>query len=719
MNQNTKLWKTFAETVTENLARPFAVTGRRGYLIGLMNGSFPDMGVHLPGEMGGLWTPPVKLADGFWFGLSLAGRSDATWLYGEKCRSFTMQAGSVVRQFAVELNGHKFLAEQEIFMPENEPASIITLTLTNQALNPLDLTLSWLTRFDIQGAWWSDWADRPDVARFDRVSGAIVAWDSLHTEWNATMVSDLTPSAHEIGVDLWAGEQTRSLNGVHHEDEGLLSNPQELQGQGISGKLNYQLKLGANESQTFTFVIAGNTNSAEESLKLAQTLLTQNDSLKAQKLTRLATLIQNTPLLHTSRPDFDRLFVPSALCMDMLTQDLPAVGRGIMAGLQGFAWFFGCDTYYTLGGLLISGQNDTALAMLKILADYARKQGGRVPHEITQTGRLFNSGNTVETPQFVLAVERAYRWTGDLAFLHEVYPVCKQGIFDYVLGECDPNNTLLPDGAGLLELRTAEHGKKLDVACALYDSLHGLAYLAEVMQEEAIVTRCRELAVAVKERIERYFWVESRQEYVWRIEPDLTAVAGEPAHTYAVLELGVLDHSNQAKITKLFETVESPAHTGAKGVIHPGTTDFVMPIQNAIVAQAEFRYNRPDKALWYIERCAELSGYYMPWAIPEFVGKNACFLQAWSSATFNWLSVQGFFRLNPDPLKKIIYVQPQLPKDWDFLAVSNLNLWGNFYDLRLERKGLKLEFSAKLISQTATPLSFEVITNPPLPVRFS
>src|SRR4051794_16313109 len=39
------------ERVTENLDRPFAVTGRRAYLVGYMNGRFPDLGHHLPGEM--------------------------------------------------------------------------------------------------------------------------------------------------------------------------------------------------------------------------------------------------------------------------------------------------------------------------------------------------------------------------------------------------------------------------------------------------------------------------------------------------------------------------------------------------------------------------------------------------------------------------------------------------------------------------------------------
>jgi glycogen debranching enzyme len=142
-----------------------------------------------------------------------------------------------------------------------------------------------------------------------------------------------------------------------------------------------------------------------------------------------------------------------------------------------------------------------------------------------------------------------------------------------------------------------------------------------------------------------------------------------------------------------------------------------MPIQNAIVALAEFRYGRPDKGLWYLERMAELCGYYMPGAIPEFVGPEACFLQAWSSAAYNWLLVQGFFRLNPDPARGVVTVQPQLPADWDYLEVRNLTIWDTPCLLRLQRTATGVDFTAETTTQD-TPPAFEVAGDPPVPVRF-
>ena len=43
--------------------------GTRAYSIGFQDGRFYANGWHITGEMGGVWTPPLKLVDGVWFGL--------------------------------------------------------------------------------------------------------------------------------------------------------------------------------------------------------------------------------------------------------------------------------------------------------------------------------------------------------------------------------------------------------------------------------------------------------------------------------------------------------------------------------------------------------------------------------------------------------------------------------------------------------------------------
>src|SRR6202008_3995881 len=45
-------------------------SGTRAYATGFEDGRFYANGWHTTGEMGGVWTPPLKLVDGVWFGIN-------------------------------------------------------------------------------------------------------------------------------------------------------------------------------------------------------------------------------------------------------------------------------------------------------------------------------------------------------------------------------------------------------------------------------------------------------------------------------------------------------------------------------------------------------------------------------------------------------------------------------------------------------------------------
>jgi hypothetical protein len=53
--------------------RRFVVAGPRAYEVGTEAGRYPAMGFHTRGEMGGIWSPPLKLLDGIWFGVDASG----------------------------------------------------------------------------------------------------------------------------------------------------------------------------------------------------------------------------------------------------------------------------------------------------------------------------------------------------------------------------------------------------------------------------------------------------------------------------------------------------------------------------------------------------------------------------------------------------------------------------------------------------------------------
>src|SRR5688572_20260574 len=54
--------------------RRYVTAGQRAYVTGFEDGNFYAQGWHVPGEMGGVWSQPLKLVDGVWFGV------DDRWL---------------------------------------------------------------------------------------------------------------------------------------------------------------------------------------------------------------------------------------------------------------------------------------------------------------------------------------------------------------------------------------------------------------------------------------------------------------------------------------------------------------------------------------------------------------------------------------------------------------------------------------------------------------
>src|SRR3954454_17868757 len=57
-----------ASTTTFLKDRREVSAGTRAYSIGFEDGRCYANGWHITGEMGGIWAPPLKLADGIWFG---------------------------------------------------------------------------------------------------------------------------------------------------------------------------------------------------------------------------------------------------------------------------------------------------------------------------------------------------------------------------------------------------------------------------------------------------------------------------------------------------------------------------------------------------------------------------------------------------------------------------------------------------------------------------
>src|SRR3954447_18548848 len=108
-------------SVTKRLKDRRAVAaGTRAYSVGFQDGRFYANGWHITGEMGGIWAPPLKLADGIWFGVD--GRWTAPATHFTSGRGYTQYALPAIDGIGLSRTD---------FVPDGLRAALFGLALKN------------------------------------------------------------------------------------------------------------------------------------------------------------------------------------------------------------------------------------------------------------------------------------------------------------------------------------------------------------------------------------------------------------------------------------------------------------------------------------------------------------------------------------------------------------------------------------------------------------
>ena len=126
--------------------------GTRAYSIGFEDGRFYANGWHITGEMGGIWAPPLKLADGIWFGI------DDEWV--GPATKFTSGRGYI--RYALPPM-HGLLLRRTDFVPDGRRAALFGLELANPTAAAKTVTVKVDVHSELIGAY--PWASTTPTAR--------------------------------------------------------------------------------------------------------------------------------------------------------------------------------------------------------------------------------------------------------------------------------------------------------------------------------------------------------------------------------------------------------------------------------------------------------------------------------------------------------------------------------------------------------------------------
>ncbi len=244
--------------------RRYVAAGDQSYVMGFEDGRFYAQGWHITGEMGGIWSQPLKFVDGVWFGV------DEQWV-GPATR-FTSGWGYTRMDFP-EISGLRL--SRTDFAPDGRRAALFGLRIENPgAERTVSVKVDAHSELLGENPWSFDGVvpnardQLPDTAAVE--DGALQFRDqgSLHPnepshDYAALVASDRTPAAAEVNTAANGHRGPQGTNVCTAQEPPSACDDGPF-GRGTGGQLRYEVKLGGHDSETVWIAVAGSENSVGE-----------------------------------------------------------------------------------------------------------------------------------------------------------------------------------------------------------------------------------------------------------------------------------------------------------------------------------------------------------------------------------------------------------------------------------------------------------------------
>lgn len=717
----------------EYATTPYVTPGNRVYTVGLQDGTFSELGWHIKGEMGGVWNHPIKLMDGFEFGI-ISDSEEATFPKAETFTNFPF-----ANKFDYSLTDQNVAVERWQFVPDDQQGMLIQLIIKNESDQPQDFNLVFTGHADLMPTWLgerTDMIDKLDVPIYDDVEDVWIVKDSLNP-WYAIYGADQPSIAHNN-----ASKQQK--------------------GNGASTNLVYPVALNGKGNAVINFVIAGSYNNLSDAIDTYKDIKQNYVSQLQAKKDRYRQLAESSKLTIPDKK-MEQTFEWLKYNCDWLVRTVPEVGTGITAGIPDYPWWFGVDSEYALKGYMAIGQEDISLKTISLIDSLSQvtNSNGRIIHETSTNGAVFNKGNINETPQFASLIWETYRWTGDKEFLKKYFPNIKKGL-KWLLEEKDVNKNLYPDGFGMMEIHGL-NSEMIDVAAYTQRAFLDASKIAEQLGEESISDEYAKIAAQLKQKINDEFWSEEFQSFAdfigtdqqalhliedaiiradtlnkpWAVEElenTKKAILANPSpkerpfvlhHNWVVntpMEMNIATQEKALKALQTAETFVNPfgvfvtgidrdASAGSDDGSFKGSKTFsytgaVMTLPTGVQAVAESNYGRPDKALNYLKRMTRTFSYALPGSMYEVSPDYGMITQAWNIYGFAVPIVQQFFGIQPMSYEKKIIITPQMPSEWKNATIENVKVADNEISVFYEETDGKMNLN---VNQNLSDWTVELV----------
>jgi hypothetical protein len=674
--------------------------GDRAYAVGFQDGGWYANGWHITGEMGGVWAPPLKLADGVWFGV------DNRWV-GPATR-FTSGPG-YVRYELPAIDGVT-LARTD-FVPDGRRAALFGLTLTAPKAKTVsvdvDVHSELLTAYP-----WTSSEGHPtasdngtDVATVEQ--RALTFRDGKLTAFAG---SDRTAQTIATGPG-FRGPRTGVVCAGDEKHMPSVCDDGPI-GRGAGGRLRYAVQV-SDKPTTVWIAVAATRADLTAATKAPNEQLDRKVRARAELAERSTVNLpgdrslqkavdfgkQNLADLTQTAKDLQIRFVDRGKAYPRpvgLLKEATFIG----AGYPDYPWLFATDGEYTAFAAVALGQFEPIKAHLKALqqvSDRLNARSGKVAHEIVTDGSVYfgantDNGNTDESAKFPSAVALVWRWSGDRAFLNDLYDFSRRAM-RHVVDTLDADKDGWPEGLGNVE-REGMGEEKLDNTVYLIRGLRDLGSMAEAKRDGATAKWAYDLAAKLRTAFDRTWWNEPAKQYADSLGANNTQLVQQHWIGVTPMETGLAPraHADTALDVRETDCFSGTApfnvglfHTGCTGGPEGKGERTVFSLNTAIKAVADGEYGRSQRR--YTDANAKTMLDEMPGALPEILPSpdqdaniNRCwtcrsmFMQAWGHYGTAWPVIAQQLGVRPELGRRFLDVVPNIPEDQELISGKAIRL---------------------------------------------
>lgn len=660
---------------------PIELTGavRRAEYVGVTGPRSAWLGV----ESGGaeLWVHPLKVARDFQLAFQVPEYRDP--IPGPTvARTVTVRPELTTITYAHQ----SFTVRQHILAPHDEAGLLVLLDV--EAVRPLEIVVTFEPVLQLMwpGAF----------------GGQYLGWN--HNR-RAFILSESLRERHALIGSPWATEATA------HPAHRLAEAP---------ATFRIAVDLARAAGEFIPIAIAAGSGPRDEVLATYERLLANGRQLYEKQRAWADSVLAATTSIDSPDDELDLALEWAKINLEEQRVCNPDLGCGFVAGWgisgssfrPGFGWFFGGDAAMNTLAMDVTGQWDLVAEDLRFLARYQREDG-KIPHEVSQAAAHLDwfgefpypYYHADTTPWWMAAVWQYWKASGDDEFLRDVWPSFLRAWAWCLSVETDGDGIIENTTGGLAAVEVGEIGagvhQDVYLASVWTAALEGVPDMARAMGDAELVARSERIGTLARGSLNEAYWASDRGFLAFAIlraggtNDDLTVW---PA---AGLMFGLFDDEPARSTLRHLATDDIATDWGARMLsarsslydplqYNSGT---VWPFVTGFLGLGQYRYGRPWSGYPLMDAVKQMTFHWSLGRHPELLS-GAFYTpldetvphQFFASSMLPTMLLRGLVGWEPDAPSGTAILAPQLPADWDRLAVRDLWVGGTRVEAVIERQ---------------------------------